>query len=57
MAGNHWETVYRRNREDEVGWFQDVPETSLTMIGALDLEPEARIIDIGGGASGWWTDC
>ncbi len=51
MAGNHWETVYRRNREDEVSWFQSVPETSLRMIEALDLEPDARIIDIGGGTS------
>ena len=51
MTGNHWETVYRRNREDEVSWFQKIPDTSLRMIEALDLEPDARILDVGGGAS------
>jgi SAM-dependent methyltransferase len=50
-TGNHWEIVYRRNREDEVSWFQCVPQTSLAMIEMLGLEPEARIIDVGGGAS------
>ena len=51
MTGNHWETVYRRNREDEVSWFQKIPDTSLRMIEALDLDPDARILDVGGGAS------
>lgn len=51
MTGNHWETVYRRSREDEVSWFQKIPDTSLRMIEALDLDPDARILDVGGGAS------
>lgn len=50
-TGSHWETVYRQYREEEVSWFQATPATSLRMIAALDLEPDAPILDVGGGAS------
>lgn len=51
MTGTHWEAFYQQNREDEVSWFQTAPETSLGMIEALDLDSDARILDVGGGAS------
>lgn len=51
MTESHWQGVYRRSREDEVSWFQAVPETSLRMIEALELDPYARILDVGGGVS------
>ncbi|UQR63450.1 class I SAM-dependent methyltransferase [Bradyrhizobium sp. C-145] len=47
----HWDNVYATKGEAEVSWFQSSPTTSLAMIRAANLDPEAAIIDIGGGAS------
>lgn len=47
---DHWERVYREKREDEVSWFQVVPRLSLELI-EVSASKDARIIDIGGGAS------
>ena len=35
----------------KVSWFQQVPEVSLEMIDAAGIGPDARVIDVGGGAS------
>ena len=48
---SHWETVYETKPLHTVGWYQPIPEPSLTLIGALKLPHTARIIDIGGGDS------
>lgn len=48
---SHWETVYATKPLDTVGWYQPVPEPSLTLIGDLNLPHTARIIDVGGGDS------
>ncbi len=48
---NHWENIYRSKPLETVSWYQPVPETSLTLIAALNLPKTARIIDIGGGDS------
>ncbi|RXG87400.1 class I SAM-dependent methyltransferase [Bradyrhizobium zhanjiangense] len=47
----YWDNVYATKGEAEVSWFQSSPTTSLAMIRAANLDPEAAIIDIGGGAS------
>ena len=52
MSGKaHWERVYSASPADSLGWYQAHLRTSLAWIKALDLAPDARIIDIGGGAS------
>jgi SAM-dependent methyltransferase len=48
---DHWETVFREKREDEVSWFQDRPSTSLALIARAAADRSARIVDVGGGAS------
>jgi 2-polyprenyl-3-methyl-5-hydroxy-6-metoxy-1,4-benzoquinol methylase len=48
----HWQEVYTTKSPDAVSWFQPSPEPSLKMIDALGVEPPARAVDIGGGASG-----
>jgi trans-aconitate methyltransferase len=48
---DHWETVYTTKDETEVSWFQDSPSPSLELIEALKPAKDARVIDIGGGAS------
>lgn len=47
----HWQGVYTRNATDEVSWFQMHPIVSLDLIRASDIQPEDRLIDVGGGAS------
>jgi SAM-dependent methyltransferase len=48
---DHWENVYIEKGENRVSWFQESPTPSLELIRKLDLDRDARIIDIGGGAS------
>ena len=47
----HWQAVYEGKAETEVSWFQERPASSLALIHATGLGADARIIDIGGGAS------
>jgi hypothetical protein len=46
----HWDTIYRTNKEQEVSWFQPYPKTSIGFIELFNLPLDANIIDVGGGA-------
>ena len=48
---DHWEHVYSDKKSTEVSWYQQHPERSLDLIKATGIDMDARIIDIGGGAS------
>jgi ubiquinone/menaquinone biosynthesis C-methylase UbiE len=47
----HWERVYTTKRVDEVSWFRPHLDTSLEMIGNTGAARNARIVDVGAGAS------
>ena len=47
----HWEQIYKTKQFSEVSWFQPTPETSLDFFKYFDVQPNAKIIDIGGGDS------
>jgi len=47
----HWEQVYGSKATDRVSWYRPHLERSLTFIRSLDLPRDARIVDVGGGAS------
>jgi 2-polyprenyl-3-methyl-5-hydroxy-6-metoxy-1,4-benzoquinol methylase len=47
----HWENVYRTKQPDEVSWYRPHLDTSLALIEAAVPDRDARIIDVGGGAS------
>ncbi len=47
----HWNAVYDKRDAAELSWFQDHPEVSLALIAEAGLERDARIIDVGAGAS------
>ena len=47
----HWENIYRSKKPTDVSWFTPHLETSLRLIESAKLEPDAAIIDVGGGAS------
>ena len=47
----HWENIYQTKKSNEVSWYQEKPKTSLNLIAEIDLDKDARIIDVGAGAS------
>jgi SAM-dependent methyltransferase len=50
-AQEHWENVYQNKDSRSVSWYADHVESSLARIRSLGLQPDARILDLGGGAS------
>ena len=47
----HWEGVYGRRPLTEVSWYEAYPGKSLELIRASGTQPDAPLIDVGGGAS------
>ncbi len=47
----HWQSVYRDRPAGEVSWYQAEPTLSLSLINETDIPLDARILDVGGGAS------
>lgn len=50
-AKEHWEKIYQTKKSNEVSWHQEKPETSLNLISETNLNKDAKIIDVGSGAS------
>jgi hypothetical protein len=47
----HWERAYSKKADDQMSWYQPSPRVSLDLIARTDVDRDARIIDVGGGAS------
>ncbi len=47
----HWEAVYSNKPAAQLGWYLPHLQTSLHWISELGLTKDARIMDVGGGAS------
>jgi len=47
----HWESVYELSQVDGVSWYQQEPLVSLELVDILGVEKDARVVDVGGGAS------
>ena len=47
----HWENIYAVKQPTEVGWYTPHLSSSLKLIDSANLDANACIIDIGGGAS------
>lgn len=47
----HWDTVYRAKGEQDLSWFEAVPEVSLRMLDAAGLSRDSCVLDVGGGES------
>jgi len=48
---SHWDAVYEKRGPDHVSWYRPHLERSLELIEGAGLPLDARIIDVGGGAS------
>lgn len=47
----HWQNVYSKKPPGEVSWYRPHLERSLEFIRSCHLQLDARIVDVGGGAS------
>jgi SAM-dependent methyltransferase len=47
----HWDKIYSSGETESKSWFQPYPTTSLEFVELFELDPNANIIDIGGGDS------
>jgi SAM-dependent methyltransferase len=47
----HWERIYKKNKPDELSWYQNYPDVSLKLINATGIGTVGNIIDVGGGTS------
>jgi ubiquinone/menaquinone biosynthesis C-methylase UbiE len=50
-AKKHWENVYSTKAANAVSWYQEHASKSYELIRKSGLQPNAPIIDVGGGAS------
>lgn len=50
-TSDHWQTVYSQKAPQSVSWFQALPTRSLALIEQFSASRDARILDVGGGAS------
>lgn len=48
---NHWENIYNKTGDQDLSWFQAVPEKSIQLIEKYSASKQHKIIDIGGGNS------
>ena len=47
---NHWENIYEKKNEDEVSWFQQIPNSSIKLIQSTGII-NPKIMDVGSGRS------
>jgi SAM-dependent methyltransferase len=47
----HWDAIYRKRAPSELSGFEPTPETSFELIGTVAPQPEAVVLEVGGGAS------
>jgi len=47
----HWQGIYQTKAPTAVSWYQARPELSLALIARTGIGPDARVVDVGGGAS------
>lgn len=48
---NHWNRIYATAEITRLGWYEDVPEKSLHLIGKSGIQKHECILDAGSGAS------
>jgi len=47
----YWEHIYQSKALSEVGWYQQIPVTSLELVRQFHIPVTSKIIDVGGGDS------
>jgi SAM-dependent methyltransferase len=47
----HWNHVFETKTEQDVSWFEALPETSLRLLEAAGMDADTCVLDVGGGDS------
>lgn len=47
----HWDNAYKKSPVEKLGWYEKVPEPSLRLIDKCRLSKEARVLNVGVGAT------
>jgi SAM-dependent methyltransferase len=50
-AQHHWENVYQNKADNEVSWYEQSPDLSVSLLRSAGVGLDATVVDIGGGAS------
>ncbi len=48
---SHWDKTYKNSNIQKMGWFEDFPEPSFRLIEKCELKSNARLLDVGVGAT------
>lgn len=48
---NHWNNIYSNSKVETLGWFENNPEPSLTLIDKCQLDKTSLILNVGSGAT------
>lgn len=48
---SHWNRIYSQSDTEKLGWYEQIPEPSLRLIDQCHLSKQARILNIGAGAT------
>lgn len=47
----HWDNAYKKSPREKLGWYEEIPEPSLRLIAKCRLSKEARLLNVGAGAT------
>jgi len=47
----HWDKVYETKADEQLGWFEGYPDTTLKLIEKCQLNPDAKILNVGVGTT------
>jgi len=47
----HWNKVYSSNETRKLGWYEETPKPSITLLSRCNLDKDAAIFDMGAGAT------
>ena len=47
----HWERVYSTKADEQLSWFEPLPEVSVRLLEAAGLTTDSCVLDVGGGQS------
>ena len=47
----HWDTVYQTKADNQLGWYEESPETTMALIAKCDLVKDATILNVGAGTT------
>jgi hypothetical protein len=48
---DHWNRGFTTKTDEQVSWFEPLPEVSLQMLSAAGVNADSCVLDVGGGDS------